>query len=449
MKGSLDTMIKLTADEFLYNNEIIQKAIKKMNVSFEGREFPYSMKPLIVNEKENKYFKEVTEILSECLEIVLKAYINDEFVQDYFSYYDKYKDLILSNIIPGRQITVSRYDVVWYGKDNFQIFECNTCCPGGVSILGEIKKNYVKLPFIKNLLKDKKYTPFKCDETSSFINALIQRFREATNYNPSKIGIAFANYNGMYSYELKELCEATKGMGYNSCVCDAKDLHNGKDGKLYFKEEEMNIVYYKVDQLMLNKDILSEINTSTKNGYAVTINSYPAMFITESKMVLSLLRNHYFQNKYLTSDQVDVINKHIPWTTKLDDEEKISRNGQTMSLIDYSIENKDNLVLKIDNETRGAHIYIGKNISMSKWKKLLADNNNKNWIIQEYCNIPSTIILENKNGQIEEIEKKYGIDFFMYNGKYAGIVSRISESDIINVGSGGYEQPVLLVDNEN
>lgn len=82
-------------------------------------------------------------------------------------------------------------------------------------------------------------------------------------------------------------------------------------------------------------------------------------------------------------------------------------------------------------------ILIGKNISMDKWKKLFADNN-KNWIMQEYFDIPSTIILENKNGQIEEIEKKY-----------AGIVSRISESDIINVGSGGYGHPVMLVDNEN
>jgi len=447
MKGSVDTMIKLTADEFIYNNEIIQKAIKEMNVSFEGREFPYSMQPLIVNEAENRYFKEVTEKLSECLEIVLNAYINDKFVQDYFSYYDKYKDLILSTI-PGKQITISRYDVVWYGKDEFQIFECNTCCPGGVSILGEIKKNYVKLPFIKDLLKGKKYTPFKCDETSNFINALIQRFKEATNYNPDKIGIAFANYNGMYSYELKELCDAVKSMGYNSCICDVTDLHTGKDGKLYFNEEEMNIVYYKVDQLMLNKEILSEIISSAEKGYAVTINSYPAMFITESKMVLALLRNHHFQNKYLTKDQVEIINKHIPWTTKLTDTEKISHNGQKMNLIDYSIENKDNLVLKIDNETRGSNIYIGKNITTDRWKELLKDNNNQNWIIQDYCNIPSTVILENKDGKIKETEKKYGIDFFMYNGKYSGIVSRISESDIINVGSGGYEQPVLLVDNE-
>lgn len=82
-------------------------------------------------------------------------------------------------------------------------------------------------------------------------------------------------------------------------------------------------------------------------------------------------------------------------------------------------------------------ILIGKNISMDKWEKLFTDNN-KNWIMQEYCDIPSTIILENKNGQIEEIEKKY-----------AGIVSRISESDIINVESGGYGQPVRLVDNGN
>ncbi|MFD1901965.1 glutathionylspermidine synthase family protein [Enterococcus termitis] len=429
-------MIKLTADEFIHNNQIIQNAIKEMNVSFEGREFPYSMQPLIVKESESNYFKEATEILSDCLEIVLKAYKEDDFVRSYFSHYDKYKSLILSST-PGKQITISRYDVVWYGRESFKVFECNTCCPGGVSILGDIKKNYVQLPFIKKHLKEKLYVPFECDETSSFINALKQRFDEATDYAPKKIGIAFANYEGFYSYELKELCTAAKKMGYNSCVCDVTDLYIGNGDKLYYEEDEINIVYYKVDQLLLNENILSEIITATKNGYVVSVNSYPAMYITESKIVLALLRDSYFQNKYLTDIQIKIIEKHIPWTKKLSDSENVFHEGSYVGLIDFSIKNKDKLVLKIDNETRGANIYIGRNINIEKWENLLRANNNKNWIVQEYCEIPNTVVLENINGEIVETRKKYGIDFFMYNGKYSGIVSRLSESDIINVGSGG------------
>ena len=77
---------------------------------------------------------------------------------------------------------------------------------------------------------------------------------------------------------------------------------------------------------------------------------------------------------------------------------------------------------------------------------MIHNNKNKNWIVQEYCNIPKIEIPVFNDKEITFEERYFGIDFFMFNGKYSGIVSRISEKKIINVGSGGFEQPVLLID---
>lgn len=434
---------KLKKEDLIYNEGLIQETIKKFGFSFEGKKFPYSIQPLVILENEYEYFLKSTEKLSECLEIALKAHKEDEYIQQFFSYYSKYKKLFEIEQ-PGRNIVISRFDVVWNGGTDYKVFECNTCCPGGISILGTIKREYIKLPIIKEFLNNKKYTPFICDYTENFINALVQQYKISTDYTPLKIGIAFANHNGYYTYELNEFAEIAKKMGFNAVVCDLKDLTFNNE-ILRYNEIEINIVYNKVDQLMLSDSLLAPIIEAIKKQKAISVNPYSAMFITESKMILALLQDKVFQDKYLTIEQKEVIDKHIPWTRKV--EEKITTyKNKEISLIPFLITNKDLFVLKVDNETRGSNIYIGKDLNKNEWEFLLKEKIGKNWIVQEYCSIPKIEVPVIEKNEIIFEDRYYGIDFFMFNGKFSGIVSRISEKKIINVGSGGFEQPVLVIE---
>jgi glutathionylspermidine synthase len=428
---------------YLKNNEIIQRRIDELEFSFEDREFPYSIRPLIITKENENYFKEVSEVLLECLEIVLDSYKTDTFVQDFFDYYKDY-DFLLNFEQPGRNIVISRFDTVWYGDNSFKIFECNTCCPGGISILGTIKREYLKLPIFNDIISEKNFDYYECDYTESFIRALVQHFETNISYSPSKIGIAFVNYKGFYSYELKQFAEYAEKMGYNTIVCDIEELNKQEDGKLYYKNIEINIIYNKIDQLMLSKELMKNINDVLNNGFAISVNPYLAMFITESKLVLALLQDQYFQNKYLNAYQIELIKRHIPWSRKLEDV-VTQYEGENINLIPYIKENKNKFVIKIDNETRGSNIFIGKNISILAWEKLIEECINKNWLVQQYCQIPEIKVPEIMDGNLVMTNKKYGIDFFMYNGLFKGIVSRVSGSDVINVGSGGYEQPVLTI----
>ena len=431
-------------EELLYNENYMQNAIKKGGFSFEGKKFPYSIQPLLISQKENNYFLKSTEILSECLEIILQAYKSDNYIKNFFSYYKNYEDLLSINQ-KGRNIVISRFDVVWYGGEDYKIFECNTCCPGGISILGKIKKEYLELPLIKKYLSGKKIIPFVCDSTDNFIMSLVKQYNISCDYTPTTLGIAFANHKGFYTYELKEFVENAKKMGFNAVTCDLKELKNDKDGRLLYNNIEINIVYNKVDQLMLDKKLLQPVLNAINSGKAISVNPFPAMYITESKLVLALLHDEFFQKKYLNKEQIELIIKHIPWTRKLE-EQNTMYQGNEISLLPYIKEHKDSFVIKIDNETRGSNIFIGKDSDPNFWENLIHNNKNKNWIVQEYCNIPKIEIPVFNDKEITFEERYFGIDFFMFNGKYSGIVSRISEKKIINVGSGGFEQPVLLID---
>lgn len=436
---------KLDFNEYTSNNQILQKSIEKNGFTFEGKEFPYSIVPIVLNRSEEAYIKESTEVLIESLELALNAYQSDEYVRNFFSYYDKYKDILNINQT-GKHIAISRFDTVWYGKNDYKVFECNTCCPGGISILGSIKREYVKLPYITENLDMNKYIPFDCDYTNSFITALINQYENSTEYRPSKVGIAFANYKGFYSYELKEFAEEANALGFNAVVCDLSELYLTEDSKLYYKDMEINIVYNKVDQLMLTTELVAPVAKAIKSKHAISANSYKSMYITESKMILALLQDSEFQNKYLSDRQISFIDKHIPWTRKLEDISTMFK-GEKINLIEYISKYKDSFVIKIDNSTRGDRIFIGKNCDQDTWLELIKCNINENWIVQEYCEIPKITVPVAENSELKFVDKNYGLDFFMFNGRYSGIVSRVSESSIINVGAGGSEQPVLVFDN--
>ena len=52
-------------EEFRQNYQELQNSIHEKGFSFEGREFPYSLKPLLITQDEESYFKETSELLLE------------------------------------------------------------------------------------------------------------------------------------------------------------------------------------------------------------------------------------------------------------------------------------------------------------------------------------------------------------------------------------------------
>ncbi|WP_020060129.1 glutathionylspermidine synthase family protein [Bacillus sp. 123MFChir2] len=422
----------------------VDQIIQQEGLIFKEKALPFSIQPLAITEEENKYFQRASETLSDALEIVLEAYEKDEEIKEFFSYYNKYTRLININPRYKRKIRISRFDCIWNGGEGFKVVEPNACCPGGVVVLGKLKERWVNLPFIKGITSSYEQEQFLCDTPNGFISELLNAYKEMGG-NIDKPQIALVNYAGNYSYELEHIQKYGREMGHNIVICDLRDLKlDSQRQQLMYNECPIDIIYNKVDQLELGNKDMEDVIEACEKGLVCNVNSYPSMFIGESKMTLALLTDARFQEKYLSYEQVEMVNKHILWTRKLE-ETTTSFKGEIINLIEYVIDNKERFVLKIDNSTRGENVFLGKDADTEVWAKIVNNNKNTNWIVQEYNEIPSVSILEHKDGKIVKKSKKFGIDMFMFGGKYAGVVSRISDKAVINLGQGGYEQPVIVL----
>ncbi|CAG8483795.1 4288_t:CDS:1 [Cetraspora pellucida] len=142
------------------------------------------------------------------------------------------------------------------------------------------------------------------------------------------------------------------------------------------------------------------------------IPSFECMFISGDKSFLSILNDR------------DVTNA-IPKTYVL------SKSDLTKNL---NLLEQHKAVLKAGDSSRGREIVIGKNLENS-WEDKLKEvmNSNKEWIMQELCYLQYT-----KDNRYEDIS------VFVADGIVQGFMSRISDTEIINIPQGGFFQPVIL-----
>ncbi|CAG8766443.1 10645_t:CDS:1, partial [Racocetra persica] len=93
-------------------------------------------------------------------------------------------------------------------------------------------------------------------------------------------------------------------------------------------------------------------------------------------------------------------------------------------------------VLKAGDSARGNKVVLGK-IFKNSWEDKLKEvmNSKQEWIIQQLCYLQNT-----KDNRYEDIS------VFVADGVVQGFSSRISSNEIMNVGQGGFSQPVILMD---
>ena len=109
-------------------------------------------------------------------------------------------------------------------------------------------------------------------------------------------------------------------------------------------------------------------------------------------------------------------------------------NDKEYNLKDLAITYKDSFVLKIAYDIRGDGVTIGKSVTQDEWRDLIEKNWNKPFILQEFIEPPTTSIFKSQD---HSEQMKFSLDFFMFNGKFQGFGSKVSNSDKLNIFKGG------------
>ncbi len=405
--------------------------------------FPIFIKPYFVDRDRIEVVRQATDVIMRVLEKVTDLYFTEPDLKDLFELTPEETELVA--IDPGypTKVRITRNDA-FLTDEFFKFIEFNTDSPGGPmysDVEGEL------LGTIPPLEKLKRKYLFHTDQfIPTVLNTLLEAYRDFGGKKERPFIALVAGDKSATLPEFLLISEWLKKRGYESAYSDPRWLEY--DGKvLRTKDGEAIDVMYRRGWLPDWTDHMDDIKPLRKayrEGNICVVNS-PRSILASNKSLLGVIQLEEIQSLF-TEEERQVIADHVPWTRLVRDR-KVEYRGKTVDMLEFIEENQSTLVLKPMNMFGGKGVCVGPAATVSQWRDHIDLALKQKYVIQEYVPIPEEPLPEAAPG-LTFVDKKINVNFFAYNGQYAGGMVRTSDDAIINISAGGGLIPIFVVDGE-
>ncbi|RDU24738.1 glutathionylspermidine synthase family protein [Anaerosacchariphilus polymeriproducens] len=369
------------------------------------------------------YLKEASEIMYGLLKKVMNEYIEKEDYRKLFGFQQELEELILDvppyqNILP-----IARLDIFLNEKDlSFKFCEFNA---DGCSSMNEDRELNIalqKTAAYKELSRDYEIESFELFET------WVKEFMDIYKTYPDKveqpnIGIVDFLEKGCSMEEFEEFKKSFQRAGHHAQICEIRDMKF--DGEhLYAPDGTVIHAIYRravTSDIMEHFEEVEDFMNAVKNHKVCLIGSFCTQII-HNKILFYLLHCQRTQD-FLDKEEIQFINRHIPYTVSLTEQE-VFKNAV--------LDNKDKWIIKPEDSYGARGIFAGLHFSLEQWKKIVEENMDTCYILQEFV-LPYqsfNIDFKKKEPKFRKYSNLTGM--YVYNGKFAGIYSRQSEHEIIS-----------------
>ncbi|MER8072990.1 glutathionylspermidine synthase family protein [Streptomyces sp. NPDC094034] len=435
----------MPADEGAASNAGIRlaKRLFEAGVHFEGRAYPASPEPLILDEEDAARISSTAEALHQIIDRVVDAYLNNAKVRSHFPHYLPYAHLMTLSPQLRPAARICRFDGATDHDGTYRIMETNTACPGGVIQNG-----------ITARLWREECGPSWCDATDQWIPQVLETDRYAFTQELIQCHVAqsgrepgFAvvvNLNGRFTNEVDWMLTQFREHGLRAERVEAADLRYRK-GRLIWRGSTVDLAYNKLDQLDLVRDEAAHgYLQAAADGAVCCLNPLISQCILEDKAVLALLTDERFADSLpLNPGERAIVERHVPWTRALEECETTGPDGAVLPLMDFAVKARSRLVLKPRHLTRGEGVAVGRWTDSRTWQSLLSQAaRTQDYVVQDYVPLPTCRIAA--SGTTDGGDMMHGLDVYLFGGKAVGFQCRASYDPVTNIGRRGMLLPVAI-----
>lgn len=453
---------------FLQKNQLaIQDVLQQQGISFEGKRLPVSLTPTILADAELQGIARKGAHIRAALQEIIARFIEehqasrlDGPMHGFFQPYRKWWDLIAAERRTSEPIQLMRYDAIREDRGAWRIIETNTCCPGGTIHCARVRNAWLASPLGQEATRGVRLVELPIDRPDAFLRHMVELARVVSGQDAPSIAIC--SYLGFYQNELaslvaehRRLIERHELPAGELLLCDAREVEcNG--GVAQVRGKQVAVIYNKLDPLMIDPTSpeLAGWVQAAMSPRVDFLNSLAAMYLTEAKRVLALLRDERRRGSLdLDAQTIAAIEELIPPShvlpalpelPALPPPDALALGADDALLLAELHGNRHHYVLKPDALTRGAGVHLGKQLAPEDWTRALRQAAADHGIAQECADTPRRIALDPDGGG-EPIQEYWGVDLFYFGAQFAGAVSRSHTNMVFNIGNGGRESPTLIV----
>jgi hypothetical protein len=367
-------------------------------------------------------------------------------------------EIRLARIDPGYATTstAARADA-FILPDSLQFAEYNGESPAGAGYsqgLAELFSDDPAMARFRERFDARSYRPVE-----ALLEALVASYREwGGTASPPHIAIVDWREVPTFS-EFEILRDAFTGLGVPTVFCDPRDLifepatagPRASEAGLYAHGQRIDLVYRRVlINDMLAREGECRVLLDAYEGRAVCVANSLRCKIPHKKAFFAILTDDRYKHLFPAED-LATIAPHVPWTRMVRNA-GTTRDGKTIDLAEYLRRHRDRFVLKPNDEYGGTGVTLGWETDERAWDEAIAralQESDRGWIAQERIAIRrETFPVCERDGIVE---RDMLVDFapYLFRGRVAGFLTRLSATGLTNVTSGGGQVPAFIVESRN
>ncbi len=349
----------------------------------------------------------------------------------------------MARIDPGyaRLCVTSRLDT-YISDSGFQFLEYNAESPAGVGDQMQLEKVLFRLPHMQEFLDlHEHYSPRPHER---LLDSLVTVYREWGGVE-DRPQIAIVDWEGVSTAsEFRVLKDYFESMDHETRILDPAQLEYDGE-RLKAGAFRIDILYKRViiHEFLERADDSHPLCRAYREGNICMANSFRAK-TAHKKAGFAILSDPAYEDLF-TSVELEAIKHHIPWT-RIVQKCSTSFHDTERDLVEILRSEREQLVLKPNDDYGGQGIVIGWETGADEWEQAIARALEDSYVVQERVPVKK-VAIPMFTDVIENEEMFVDFNPFLFQNKMEGALVRLSASSLCNITSGGGQTALLVLEN--
>ncbi len=318
-------------------------------------------------------------------------------------------------------------------RGGLRLTEYNAETPASPAYSDVLTEIFYALPVMREFLR--RYEMRSLPARHSVLHALVDAYQQWAGRREAP-HIAILDWREVPSYsEFMMFAEYFKSQGLECIITDPREVEY-RNGQLVAGDFHITLIYKRVliSELIERGGLDHPVVRAVLDGAVCMVNPFRCK-ILHKKASLAVLSDERNASLF-TAEEQEAIEAHIPWTYHVEDRH-VRYHGQTIDLIPYIFEHRENFVLKPNDEYGGKGITLGWQTDSTEWAQAIQAALTEPYVVQERVAIPSEQYPTLVDGRLELIDRMLDTNPFVFYGDYVdGCLSRLSAEALLNVTAG-------------
>ncbi len=415
---------------------------RELDALFAGEPMRTFARPAFLSARQYELVRDSSQVLLDCAEVVIARIHDDPELKAQIPMGPGEWELLRP--CPGlkRQQVIARPDA-FLVDDGIQYLEFNAESPAAVAWTDLFEQTFRELEPMKALPWARKTRGSRCQQL--LVDAMLDAGRAYGLQDAPRVAVVdWLEVPTICEHHLVARCFRDRGV--QADVVDPRDFELRGDA-LYAGGRKVDLIYRRVilGELLAKRDEPgpAAMLEAIRRDLVCIVNPFITR-VPGSKAFMALLSNP--RNEHLfTAEQIRMLRAVVPWTRVL------VPGAETLfddagDLLELARIHRERLVIKPTYSYGGKGVSIGPETDPGDWEAVIqtAASQPGDWTLQHYVPIPEEPypVFAPEFGTTS---LKVNLNPYLFGGKYAGAIVRLSRSSVINVSAGGGVIPALTL----